>query len=87
MRQGGLVYPTDYSPGKKYPMVFSVHGGPVVSALSHWPATFDNVGILSSFGYFIRYLNPRGGFGSGESFTQGNVKNLGYGDLRDIQPA
>ena len=83
--QGWLVYPTDYSPDKKYPMVVSVHGGPAVSALSHWPAAFDNVGILSSFGYFILYPNPRGVFGSGESFTQGNVKNLGYGDLRDIE--
>jgi dipeptidyl aminopeptidase/acylaminoacyl peptidase len=83
--QGWLVYPTNYSPDQRYPMVVSVHGGPAASALSHWPAAFDNVGILSSFGYFILYPNPRGSFGSGESFTQGNVKNLGYGDLRDIE--
>jgi len=31
------------------------------------------------------YPNPRGSFGHGEQFTQGNVKNLGYGDLRDIE--
>jgi dipeptidyl aminopeptidase/acylaminoacyl peptidase len=83
--QGWLVYPTNYSPGQRYPMVVSVHGGPAASALSHWPAAFDNIGILSSFGYFILYPNPRGSFGQGESFTQGNVKNLGYGDLRDIE--
>lgn len=83
--QGWLVYPTNYSPDRKYPMVVSVHGGPAASALSHWPAAFDNVGILSSLGYFILYPNPRGSFGQGESFTQGNVKNLGYGDLRDIE--
>ena len=28
--------------------------------------------------------NPRGSFGSGEAFTQANVKDFGYGDLRDI---
>ena len=28
--------------------------------------------------------NPRGSFGEGEKFTQGNVKDFGYGDLRDI---
>jgi len=83
--QGWLIYPTNYSQDQKYPMVVSIHGGPAASALSHWPAAFDNVGVLSSFGYFILYPNPRGSFGQGESFTQGNVKNLGYGDLRDIE--
>ena len=28
--------------------------------------------------------NPRGSFGQGEKFTQANVKDFGYGDLRDI---
>jgi len=28
--------------------------------------------------------NPRGSYGQGEAFTQGNVKDFGYGDLRDI---
>ena len=30
------------------------------------------------------YPNPRGSFGQGESFTQGNVRDFGYGDFRDI---
>ena len=28
--------------------------------------------------------NPRGSYGQGEAFTQANVKDFGYGDLRDI---
>jgi dipeptidyl aminopeptidase/acylaminoacyl peptidase len=28
--------------------------------------------------------NPRGSYGQGEAFTRGNVKDFGYGDLRDI---
>jgi dipeptidyl aminopeptidase/acylaminoacyl peptidase len=28
--------------------------------------------------------NPRGSFGQGEEFTQANIKDFGYGDLRDI---
>ncbi len=28
--------------------------------------------------------NPRGSYGQGEDFTRGNVKDFGYGDLRDI---
>jgi len=83
--QGWLLYPRDFMPGRKYPMVVSVHGGPAAAALLHWPAAFDNIGLLSAFGYFVLYPNPRGSFGQGEAFTQGNVKNLGYGDLRDIE--
>ncbi len=83
--QGWLLYPQNYSPDKKYPMVVSVHGGPAAAFLLHWPAAFDNVGVLSSLGYFVFYPNPRGSFGQDESFTQGNVKNLGYGDFRDIK--
>ena len=39
---------------------------------------------LSSQGYFVLFPNPRGSYGAGEVFTQGNVKDFGYGDLRDI---
>ena len=28
--------------------------------------------------------NPRGSYGQGEAFTQGNVKDFGGGDFRDI---
>ena len=83
--QGWLLYPQHFSPDHKYPLVVSVHGGPAAAALLHWPAAFDNAGVLSSLGYFVLYPNPRGSLGQGESFTQGNVKNLGYGDFRDIE--
>jgi len=83
--QGWLLYPAHYVPGKKYPMVVLVHGGPAAAALAHWPPAFDDVEVLSSLGYFVLYPNPRGSMGQGEEFTQGNVKNLGYGDLRDIE--
>jgi dipeptidyl aminopeptidase/acylaminoacyl peptidase len=29
--------------------------------------------------------NPRGSYGQGEAFTQANIKDFGYGDLRDIE--
>ena len=35
-------------------------------------------------GYFVFFPNPRGSFGQGEKFTQGNIKDFGYGDFRDI---
>ena len=84
MIQGWLLYPRDYDPSRRYPLVVEVHGGPGYSFKPVWPETFFNTSLLSSLGYFVLYPNPRGSFGQGERFTQANVKDFGYGDLRDI---
>jgi dipeptidyl aminopeptidase/acylaminoacyl peptidase len=39
---------------------------------------------LLQAGYALFLPNPRGSFGQGEAFTLANVKDFGYGDLRDI---
>lgn len=83
--QGWLLYPQHYSPDRRYPLVVSVHGGPAGAIALHWPSSVDNAGVLSSLDYFVLYPNPRGSLGQGEAFTQGNVKNLGFGDFRDIE--
>jgi dipeptidyl aminopeptidase/acylaminoacyl peptidase len=82
--QGWLMYPTDYLPNKRYPMIVVPHGGPAGEANIGWPGVFFNVHKLSAHGYFVFYPNPRGSYGAGENFTQGNVKDFGYGDFRDI---
>jgi dipeptidyl aminopeptidase/acylaminoacyl peptidase len=81
--EGWLMYPVNYDPAKKYPMVVSVHGGPAAAKKPAWPSAFDMT-LLSSQGYFVLFPNPRGSFGEGEAFTKANVKNFGDGDLRDI---
>ena len=82
--QGWLLYPHEYDPGRRYPLVVEAHGGPGSMVGPGWPDSFFNTSVLSSLGYFVLYPNPRGSFGAGEKFTQGNVKDFGYGDLRDI---
>jgi dipeptidyl aminopeptidase/acylaminoacyl peptidase len=82
--QGWLLYPRDFDPAKRYPMVVSIHGGPASWNSQHWPtASFDQA-LLSALGYFVFYPNPRGSYGQGETFARANVKDFGYGDLRDI---
>ena len=82
--QGWLMYPKQYDPAKRYPMVVSVHGGPGFTNMPNWPTSFYDQSILSTLGYFVLYPNPRGSFGAGEAFTAGNVKDFGYGDFKDI---
>jgi len=82
--QGWLLYPRDYDSSRRYPMVTVVHGGPAISEHVGWPKGFFNTAELSDRGYFVFYPNPRGSLGEGERFTEGNVKDFGGGDFRDI---
>ncbi|HEY2461146.1 MAG TPA: S9 family peptidase [Candidatus Acidoferrum sp.] len=82
--QGWLLYPRDFDPTKKYPMVVNVHGGPSFISLSHWPGAHDFSAGLAGMGYFVLYPNPRGSYGQGENFARGNVRDFGYGDFKDI---
>jgi dipeptidyl aminopeptidase/acylaminoacyl peptidase len=82
--QGWLLYPSGYDPARRYPLVVSVHGGPASALESHWPGAWDYETMLAAGGYFVFYPNPRGSYGQGEGFTRANVRDFGYGDLRDI---
>jgi dipeptidyl aminopeptidase/acylaminoacyl peptidase len=84
--QGWLMYPKDYDPAKKYPMIVEVHGGPASAVLGRWGGGAGGFGTVefSALGYFVLMPNPRGSYGQGEAFTQANRKDFGYGDLRDI---
>jgi dipeptidyl aminopeptidase/acylaminoacyl peptidase len=86
--QGWLLTPSKVEPGKKYPMVVLIHGGPSSAVTPDWPAGFGMsraiIAALSSRGYYVLMPNPRGSYGQGEAFTRANVKDFGHGDLRDI---
>jgi dipeptidyl aminopeptidase/acylaminoacyl peptidase len=79
--QGWLLEPVNYDKTKKYPLIVSVHGGPSSACASRFNS---HDGLLSAAGYFVLCPNPRGSYGQGEAYTQGNVKDFGGGDFRDI---
>ena len=80
--QGWLMLPRNFDAHKKYPLVVSVHGGPSAACRSRWDSR--SMGPESAMGYFSLCPNPRGSYGQGEAFTQGNVKDFGGGDFADI---
>jgi dipeptidyl aminopeptidase/acylaminoacyl peptidase len=83
--QGWLLLPKNYDPGKKYPLIVLVHGGPASAVESRWGAGGGlNAPAFSALDYFVLQVNPRGSFGQGEAFVEANRKDFGYGDLRDI---
>lgn len=66
--QGWLIKPANYEPGKKYPMVLWIHGGPwsMYNVGFNW--AFQN---FSAEGYAVLYTNPRGSTGYGQEFVNG----------------
>ncbi len=66
--QGWLIKPAEFNPGRKYPMVLWIHGGPwsMYSVGFNW--AFQN---FSAKGYGVLYLNPRGSTGYGQDFVNG----------------
>jgi dipeptidyl aminopeptidase/acylaminoacyl peptidase len=83
--QGWLRFPKDYDPAKKYPLVLSIHGGPSWACLNNWGTTpMGDMRAASLLGWFVLCPNPRGSYGQGEAFTQGNIKDFGGGDYRDL---
>ena len=82
--QGWLLFPTDYDPAKKYPMLVAVHGGPAWIAQPTWRASDFDTTLFCDLGYFVFFPNDRGSYGQGEAFTQANRRDWGHGDLDDL---
>jgi dipeptidyl aminopeptidase/acylaminoacyl peptidase len=66
----------------KRPLILEVHGGPAAASTPRFIARGTERELLRA-GYDLFLPNPRGSFGNGERFTRANVKDFGYGDLRD----
>ena len=77
---GWLVKPVGYTPGRPYPMVLKIHGGPHTQYGNTWFSTFH---ILSSSGFFVLYPNPRGSSGYGHAFTYSTRGQWGVLDSED----
>lgn len=80
--QGWLLSPLQVQPGKTYPMIVHIHGGPAGVETAHFLWDEMAAGWLRN-GYFVFQPNPRGSYGQGEAFTRANVRDFGGGDWRD----
>ena len=79
--EGWLMKPAGYEPGKKYPLVLYIHGGPHSQYNEGW---FDEFQSLAGAGFWVLYTNPRGSSGYGADFTyatRGRWFNEDYEDL------
>jgi len=66
--QGWLIKPAEFEPGKKYPMLLYIHGGPWSMYTVRWNWAWQN---FAAEGYAVLYMNPRGSTGYGQDFVNG----------------
>jgi dipeptidyl aminopeptidase/acylaminoacyl peptidase len=78
---GFFVKPINWQPGKKYPMILSVHGGPAGQYGVDWYHEFQ---VYAANGYAVFFTNPRGSTGYGQKFERGIVGEWGGKDYSDV---
>ncbi len=84
--EGLLVKPGDYTPGKKYPLLTIVHGGPQGYYINrvYLRTGVYPVHVFANQGYAVFLPNPRGSGNYGEKFRGANYRDWGGGDYQDI---
>jgi dipeptidyl aminopeptidase/acylaminoacyl peptidase len=58
-----VVRPAGFEPGKRYPALLSIHGGPFTQ---YGTGFFDEFQVYAGGGYVVLFANPRGGSGYSE---------------------
>ena len=82
--EGWLMKPYGYQPGKSYPLVLSIHGGP---HSNYGNVLFPEFQMLAGQGYWMLFTNPRGSTGYGHTFTFSTRGRWGMEDYQDLMQA
>jgi dipeptidyl aminopeptidase/acylaminoacyl peptidase len=83
--EGVLHKPIDFDPGRKYPLLIVIHGGPTgVSRAVPFTSAIYPIDVWVPRGVLVLEPNYRGSAGYGEKFRSLNVRNLGVGDAWDV---
>ncbi|HEU5218525.1 MAG TPA: S9 family peptidase [Gemmatimonadales bacterium] len=82
--EGWLMKPFGYEPGKRYPLVLYIHGGPHSAYGENW---FDEFQNLAATGMWVLFTNPRGSSGYGAPFTFSTRGRWFAEDYQDLMKA
>ncbi len=80
---GWAIKPRDYLPGKKYPAILNIHGGP---RGTYGDIFCHEMQQWANAGYFVFFCNPRGSEGRGDAFADvyGKYGTIDYDNLMDF---
>lgn len=77
-----VMKPPGFKPGRKYPALLTVHGGP---HCQYGEAFFHEFQVFAAAGYVVVFSNPRGSKGYGDEHCSAIKGKWGQADWRDIQ--
>lgn len=76
-----IYLPPDYQPGRRYPAILHIHGGPV----AQYDFFFEEFAHLyAAAGYVAILANPRGSSGYGQDFSAAIFADWGVRDFADV---
>jgi dipeptidyl aminopeptidase/acylaminoacyl peptidase len=80
---GWIIKPPGFDPGKRYPLVYLVHGGPQGAWDDGWSARW-NYQMFAARGYVVAAVNFHGSTGYGQRFTDAISQHWGDYPLEDL---
>lgn len=77
---GWVLTPHNYDPNQKYPAILDIHGGPKTV---YGEVYYHEMQVWANMGYFVFFMNPRGGDGRGNTFMdlRGKYGTIDYDDI------
>ena len=79
--EGWVLKPPGFRPGRKYPAILEIHGGP---SAQYGSAFFHEMQWLAALGYVVGFGNPRGSSGYGLKFMSCTHARWGVLDYQDV---
>jgi dipeptidyl aminopeptidase/acylaminoacyl peptidase len=81
---GFVVKPPDYVPGRRYPAILRIHGGPVYQFSHEFMPDWQ---VYAARGFVVVAANPRGSSGRGFDFARAIFADWGNKDVQDVLAA
>ncbi len=81
--QSWLLKPPAFSPQRKYPVIYVVHGGPQAAMLDAWSARW-NYQMFAARGYVVAAVNFHGSPGWGQKFVNSISRHWGDYPYEDL---
>ena len=86
--EGILIYPLDYEPGQRYPLILVVHGGPESHDRNGWLTGYSAPGqVAAARGFAVFYPNYRGSTGRGVAFSKTSQADAAGPEFDDLVDA
>ena len=83
--EGLLIKPVGYEPGRRYPLIVQLHGGPAAAYMNSFAGSYSTyVHVFAANGYAVFQPNYRGSSNYGERFKMqiaGDYFRQGYEDI------